>query len=567
MASSGDKTCVLAIDLGSSGPKVALISEAGELLGRTSGVISTRFTADGGGEQDPDEWWRVITDCVRQLLAQKLVPLERVVAVSCASQWSVTVPVDEHGRHLMNAVHWTDTRGAVYTHKITDGLIKVSGYGIRRLARWVRLTGGAPTHSGADALAHILFIRHERPDIYRRTFKFLEPMDYLNFRLTGRAAASYATIFPYLLTDNRDFARIDYDARLIAWCGLDRAKLPDLLPAGTVLGPLLPAAADAWGLAHGTQVVGGTPDSHAAALGSGAVRDYEGHVCIGTTAWLSCHVPFKKTNLLDYLATMPSAIHGRNMVSAEQGAAGKCLDVFVHNWPLRQVRHSRLSSTHQAFNRSCSAVRIFARESPRAYAVGQQEQRASGRVRRSSTCWQTQSGTGPAPADVYQDLERIVARVAPGSDGLLFLPWLNGAGPPSGDSTMRGGFLNQSLRTGRATGRARDHGGGGIQPSLARDAGRTVRRPAVREAQFHWRMRPLAALVPDSGRHCGSPDPPDCRSPNGDLARRRDGCASRVGSHAPRRAPLAGADSKHVYPRSPAPRGVRPTVRRVRQQL
>ena len=112
MASSGDKTCVLAIDLGSSGPKVALISEAGELLGRTSGVISTRFTADGGGEQDPDEWCALLPTPVPTSRSEARPPRLRVVAVSCASQWSVTVPVDEHGRHLINAVHWTDTRGA-----------------------------------------------------------------------------------------------------------------------------------------------------------------------------------------------------------------------------------------------------------------------------------------------------------------------------------------------------------------------------------------------------------------------------------------------------------------------
>lgn len=398
MASSPNPTYVLAIDLGSGGPKVALFSDRGELAARASGSVSTKFTPDGGGEQDPDVWWRAISGCVREILGRRIVPPERVIAVSCASQWSVTVPVDEHGRHLMNAVHWSDTRGAVYTKRITDGLIKISGYGVRRLIQWVRLTGGVPTHSGADALAHILFIRHERPEIYRRTFKFLEPMDYLNFRLTGRAAASYATIFPYLLTDNRDNTHIDYDAGLIAACGLDRAKLPVLLPVGSVLGTIRPEAAAEWGLSAGTQVVSGTPDSQAGALGSGATRDFEGHVCLGTTAWLSCHVPFKKTNLLHYLATMPSAIPGRNMVTAEQGAAGKCLGVFVDNWlyPPDELT------------------------------------------------------LGGAPADVYERLERLAAGVPPGSDGLLFLPWLNGAGPPSGESTVRGGFLNQSLRTGRA---------------------------------------------------------------------------------------------------------------------
>src|SRR5690606_6292187 len=97
-------------------------------------------------------------------------------------------------------------------------------------------------------------------------------------------------------------------------------------------GTIRPEVADEWGLPQATQIIAGTPDSQAAALGSGAVRDYEGHICLGTTAWLSCHVPFKKTNLLSYLATMPAAVPARNMVMAEQGAAGKCLQVFVERW-------------------------------------------------------------------------------------------------------------------------------------------------------------------------------------------------------------------------------------------
>lgn len=396
--SSAESRYILAIDLGSSGPKVALVDERAQIVSRTSGSVGIQLTADGGGEQDPDDWWRTTTACVRELMRQPGIGPDRIAAVSCASQWSVTVPVDRDGRHLMNAIHWTDSRGAVYTKRVTNGPIKVAGYGIRQLIRWMRLTGGAPTDSGADALAHMLFIMHERPDVYRQTYKLLEPMDYLNLRLTGRAVASYATVFPYLLTDNRDNTRVAYDQRLIDWCGLDREKLPELLPVGTVLGTLLPTAAEAWGLAAATPVIGGTPDSQAAALGSGAVGDFDGHVCLGTTAWLSCHVPFKKTNILHYVATMPSAIHGRNMVTAEQGAAGRCLGAFVDQW-------------------------LFPADEL------------------------TPEG---APADVYERIERLVRAVPAGSEGLLFMPWLNGAGPPSGESAIRGGFLNQSLRTTRA---------------------------------------------------------------------------------------------------------------------
>ena len=81
--------------------------------------------------------------------------------------------------------------------------------------------------------------------------------------------ASHATVFPYLLTDNRDNTHVDYDQKLIDWCGLDRAKLPDLLPVGTVLGTMLSEAAAEWGLSPATKVITGTPDSQAAAVGFG----------------------------------------------------------------------------------------------------------------------------------------------------------------------------------------------------------------------------------------------------------------------------------------------------------
>ncbi len=388
---------VLAIDLGGGGPKVILLSATGEIVACASRRIQTILSSDGGGEQDPEEWWQSVTSAVQELTTSGVVPIDQIVAVAITSQWSVTVPVDDQGNHLMNAVHWTDARGGRYVPAVTAGFIKISGYGVRRLARWLRLTGGVPTHSGADALSHMLFLKHERPEIYRQTYKFLEPMDYLNFRLTGQCFASFGTVFPYLLTDNRNPHRIDYDAKLIRWAGLDREKLPELKPVSYVLGTIRPPLAALWGLAATTQVVGGISDSQAAVIGSGAIEDYQGHLCVGTTAWMSCHVPFKKTNLSNYLATMPAAIPGRNMVMAEQGAAGKCLESFVDHWLMADDPLS----------------------------------------------------VGPRPEDTYDRIEALVAEIPPGSDGVVFLPWLNGAGPPSGDARMRGGLLNLTLRHGR----------------------------------------------------------------------------------------------------------------------
>ncbi len=54
---------------------------------------------------------------------------------------------------------------------------------------------------------------------------------------------------------------------------------------------------------------------------------------------------------------------------------------------------------------------------------------------------------GEKTKDPYGMLNKIAARVSPGSDGLIFTPWLNGERSLVYSTTLRGGFHNVSLRT------------------------------------------------------------------------------------------------------------------------
>ena len=109
----------------------------------------------GGVEQDPDEWWAAIRATLAELLAANPNAAGRIVAIGCTSQWSGTVAVDESGRPLMNAIIWMDSRGAPYVAAITGGLLKLQGYGLRRLITWPRLAGGIPVHPGKQSIAPI----------------------------------------------------------------------------------------------------------------------------------------------------------------------------------------------------------------------------------------------------------------------------------------------------------------------------------------------------------------------------------------------------------------------------
>jgi xylulokinase len=384
---------LLGLDLGTSGLKVAVTTARGELLASAVERYPLHLLGGGGVEQDPHDWWEAIVRGTRSALAVAGVDPGRVVGMACSAQWSGTVPVDGQGRPLTRAIIWMDSRGADQVRRITRGFPAVQGYGLGKLAAWVRRAGGAPGHSGKDTLAHILYLRDRLPDLYRQTSKFLEPRDWVNFQLTGRLTSTFDAATLLWATDTRDLHSVRYDHRLLRMAGLARDKLPDLVPTATVLGTLRPEAAAALGLPQTARVVTGAPDLMAAAIGAGTVADFDAHLYLGTSSWLVCHVPYKKTDLAHNLASVPSAIPGRYLLANEQEAAGACLADL-----LRQLLVPP-------------------------------------------------DGSAPpgAATDPYAAMLEEAAAVPAGSDGLIFTPWLNGERTPVDDRTVRGGFFNQSL--------------------------------------------------------------------------------------------------------------------------
>ena len=388
---------ILTVDLGTSGPKSALVSTTGEVVDYEFMENQVILLPNGGAEQSPKEWWQTIVHTAQKVLAKKLVPVDDIVAICCSTQWSGTVAVDKDGNPLMNAIIWLDSRGSRQVRRISGGLVKVEGYGILKLQRWLKLTGGIPSHSGKDPIAHILFIKDEYPDIYKQTYKFLEPKDYINFKLTGKMAASFDSIALHWLTDNRDLSRVDYDDRLLRMSTVTRDRFPDLKQAVDILGPIKKEVAAEIGLNEKVQVVMGTPDVPCAAIGSGAVKDFEGHLYIGTSSWLTCHVPFKKTDIFHSMASLPSAIPGKYFIANEQETAGACLTFLRDNILYHK---DQLLAEEQV-------------------------------------------------PDVYKIFDQIVERVPAGSDKVIFTPWLYGERTPVEDHAVRSGIFNQSLKTTR----------------------------------------------------------------------------------------------------------------------
>ncbi|HUC37055.1 MAG TPA: FGGY-family carbohydrate kinase [Acidimicrobiales bacterium] len=392
----GRQRYAVAIDLGTGGPKIGLVSLTGRIAWNEHLRVSTRFVAGGGAVQDAEEWWRLIAGAIRRALQSGVVESSDVVAVSCTGQWASTVPVGEDGVPVGDCVLWMDTRGGTYARKAFGG--PVAGYAPRAIWRFVRRTAGAPSISGADPIGHILHLENDQPEVARRTRWYLEPVDYLSMRFTGIAAATHASMTAAWLTDNRHTERLSYDPVLLKASGVPLDRLPPLVATGSITGEVREDVARELGLPGGVKVVSGTPDLHSAAVGSGRVLDYQAHTVISTTSWTSCPVPWKKTDTQRQIASIPGLSPGRYLVVDNQDTAGVCLE-----WLRDQVI---------------------------APADG--------------LC----GGTTEMPS--LDSMTALAASVPPGSGDVVFTPWLTGERSPMDDRNARGGFHNVSLLTTRA---------------------------------------------------------------------------------------------------------------------
>ena len=393
---SPDGRLVLAVDLGTSGCKCALVSLDGTV--QAWAFRAVKLHVQGAlAEQDPQDWWAAFLGSAGEILAGDAGLRRRVVAVCCSTQTEGTVCVDRNGQALGRALTWLDSRGAAAMARRVRGRgPTIEGYAPLRLWRWLRLTGGAPSLSGRDSAGHMAYVRDQEPERYERTCKFLNVLDYLNLRLTGRFCATQDSTVTAWVTDNRDPLHVRYDAGLIRLMDLDADKLPEIVQSTAILGPVLPGVAEALGLEPKTVVVAGAVDTSAVAVAA-AVADFETHLYLGTSSWLGAHVPFMKTDVRHKIAAVPCAVDGRYLAMALQSTAGANLS-FLRDRILYHPDELASDEEHPA---------------------------------------------------VYEVLNRIAARVPPGARGLIYTPWLLGERTPVDDPCLRAGLLNMSLEHSR----------------------------------------------------------------------------------------------------------------------
>ncbi len=228
----------------------------------------------------------------------------------------------------------------------------------------------------------ILWLRNNEPKRYDRLRHVLLPKDEIRRRLTGELATDASDASGMLLLDVR---KRNWSTELLSKLELDRSLFAQVYESEEVTGSLRPEIAEKLGLTTSCKVVGGAGDCAAGAVGNGVVRSGILTASLGTSGVMFVHCDEPQYDKLGRLHTFCHAVHGKwHMMGVTLSAAGS-LQWFVEN-----------------------------------------------------VCVELATRRG---ADPYQTIHSEALGVSPGSDGLIFTPYLAGERTPHADPHARGCFV------------------------------------------------------------------------------------------------------------------------------
>jgi xylulokinase len=257
--------------------------------------------------------------------------------------------------------------------------------------RFYTITGHRP--SASYSLAKFMWIRDNEPELYAKTHKMIHAKDWLVFKLTGVILSEYSDASG---TNALDLGALAWSDEIIAASGIDRAKFPDLVASTHIAGPVTAEAARQTGLAAGTPVVMGGGDGLCGTVGAGCVREGIVHTCLGTSSWVSFAADKPLLDREQRTFNWAHIVPGMYCPCGTMQTAGNSVSWLKREIATSEVEHARAQNV-----------------SP--YALMREQMQQS----------------------------------RPGSNGVVFLPYLLGERAPRWNSDAKGTFLGIKMETTR----------------------------------------------------------------------------------------------------------------------
>ncbi|KAF3996274.1 FGGY-family carbohydrate kinase [Glaciimonas immobilis] len=373
---------VIGVDIGTQSTKALLVDHAGSIVAQHASSYELDTPRPLWAEQWPSVWCDAVTECIQQIVRKSGLPAGRIKAICVSSLYGgAGIPVDRQMKPLHPCLIWMDRRANDEVRWINETV---------DLERLYTITGNSV--DSYYGFTKMLWIKKNRPDIWKRTHLFLPPNAYINYLLCGEIAVDHSSA--------GNIGGI-YDVRQRCWSeemldclGIPAQMMPGrLVNSSDVVGRLLPEQAAHLGLAAGTAIVAGGVDAAVATFAAG-VTSAGNHVAMIGTSMCWGYIN-QQVDAHHGLISMPHVYNSREDLYIFGGAiaAGASVSWFREGFCQAEI----------------------------------------------AAAAQLEGG------DAHQILEEEIKNIAPGADGIIFLPYLMGERSPVWDAKASGAFIGLSL--------------------------------------------------------------------------------------------------------------------------
>ncbi|WP_253256217.1 xylulokinase [Formosa algae] len=190
-------------------------------------------------EQDPNFWWTHVCNAIKRVTSEAQVNLSEIKNIGISYQMHGLVIVDKKGQPLRNSIIWCDSRAVEIGRTALQDLGK-DLCGTHML--------NAPGNFTASKLKWVI---DNEPEIYKNTYKFMLPGDFIAYKLTGKMVTTKNGLSEGVLWD---YSEDDVATDLLKYYGIDKDLVPDIVENFTNQGEVNRQAASETGLPEGVQV-------------------------------------------------------------------------------------------------------------------------------------------------------------------------------------------------------------------------------------------------------------------------------------------------------------------------
>ncbi len=325
---------ILSIDVGTGSLKAGLMNTDDGSWTIAGRPLTTHFDGDRA-EQDANEYVAAMMSVVAEL-RQRCRDITDLRAIGVTGQMRGLVLAGQDHQPLGPVLTLHDRRAPAEAQEF------ISEFGIAHIHQ---LTG--QRFDVASTPAKLRRLAASEPERLRDAWKLLAPKDYIRLRLTGTPATDPTDAAGWLLYD---LEHEQWHADLVRFSGIRPDQLPEIRPACSAAGPLLPEWRDAWGLRGDVPVFVGAGDD-IAATGCGAVEPGDIYEHIGSTGSIFAVTDRIILDERQIIECYPTETPGRYWVGGSCNGAGTAIE---HGLKLSSLTHEgRIDWTavHHALSR------------------------------------------------------------------------------------------------------------------------------------------------------------------------------------------------------------------------